>query len=499
MYDGTGDGQMSGICGVFSLAGAPVEEQLLRRMAAASAYRGPDGVTCWTQGPAGLAHLAFHTTPEAVRERQPLLDDAGRYCLVADARIDNRDEIIPSLMASGSLRSESPTDAEVILAAYACWGEDCGQHLIGDYAFAIWDALEQRLFAARDAMGVRQLYYTVVDGVLTFATTLASLIAALPERPALNGPLIYEFLGRSFEWARDETVYAGVCRLPPAHCLTAAGGGVRLRQYYIWGSQPPPAYRSDEEWILGFRELFDKVLRAQLRSVSPVGILLSGGLDSSAIACAVHHIGQQHDIPEVKLVSGVFDHTPSADERQFIHLVQEACPGFEPHPFVGDEFWGFRDLGVESGYPLDEPDIHPVRAHTVALFRTAADAGCRVVLSGDMANYTLGDAVYATPHAIRAVARRDRLSEMRHFQRTGEETWITFLLRAYTPAALLPLYRRATRMSQHLSGRSNMPWIRRPDGQLEPRSRREARWQDSPRGWPASQWRDHPALVAAGF
>ena len=80
-----------------------------------------------------------------------------------------------------------------------------------------------------------------------------------------------------------------VCRLPPAHCLTAAGDGVRLRQYYVWGSRPPPAYRSDDEWILGFRELFDKVLRAQLRSVEPVGMLLAEGPILPQLRCCASH------------------------------------------------------------------------------------------------------------------------------------------------------------------------------------------------------------------
>lgn len=460
---------MSGICGIVKLDGARVEPQLLRKMADGAAYRGPDGIRHWVQGPAGFAHLAFHTTPESARERQPLLSDDGRYCLVTDARIDNRDDLIPLLYAKGLLKSKLPTDADIIFAAYSQWGEDCAQYLIGDYAFALWNAPNQRLFAARDVMGIRQLYYTVRDGTLYFATTIGSLIAALPSRPALNGPFVEDFLRCRWNRWVHETVYAGIYRLPPAHSLVSTEKEVRLRQYYTLGSRPPPAYQTDEEWILAFRELLNKVLVAQLRSQTPVGILVSGGLDSSAVASVAHDISQRREVPMIKLITCLFDHTPSADEREFFHEVEAYCPDFESHTFLGDELWGFRDVGAESGYPLDEPDIYVLRAQTMALFGAVASSGCRVALSGDWANGTLGDAVYATPRALRAVDLRTLPSEIKHFKRFSKESWVRLLLRAYAPETLLRLYRKVIDPKRGLFGPSPTPWVRPLDDSLNQR------------------------------
>src|SRR5215208_660198 len=121
---------MSGICGVVNLDGSPVEPEALRKMAEAASYRGPDGIRYWRKGAAGLANLALNITPESLHEQQPLVDQRGELVLTADARVDNRDELIRTLMSKGCLHHKTATDAEVILAAYQCWGEECPSHII---------------------------------------------------------------------------------------------------------------------------------------------------------------------------------------------------------------------------------------------------------------------------------------------------------------------------------------------------------------------------------
>src|ERR671911_296439 len=152
---------MSGICGMVNLDGAPIEPAALKKMARAAVHRGPDGIRYHTEGAVGLAHLALNITPESAREHQPLVSERGDLVLVADARIDNREELARILWGGGHLPDEPPTDAEIILEAYRRWGEGCPARLIGDFAFAIWDARRGRLFAARDAMAMRALYYRV--------------------------------------------------------------------------------------------------------------------------------------------------------------------------------------------------------------------------------------------------------------------------------------------------------------------------------------------------
>ncbi len=145
---------MSAICGIVHFDGAPVDAAALRAMTGAAPHRGPDGVRYWMGDAAGLAHLAFHVTPESVRETQPLISTDGRYVLVADARIDNRDELLAALRGEPDL-PPAPTDADLILAAFRRWGEACPERLLGDFVFAVWDTANRRLFLARDALGGR--------------------------------------------------------------------------------------------------------------------------------------------------------------------------------------------------------------------------------------------------------------------------------------------------------------------------------------------------------
>src|SRR5579864_1002567 len=145
---------MSGIAGIFFRDGRPVESARLQKMSAAMAHRGPHGEGVWARGSAGFAHRQLHTCPEGVQERQPLADRAGEFCLVFDGRIDNREELFSELKIGQDAWS-SISDTVLLLAAYRNWGEDCAVKLLGDFAFAVWDAANQRVFCARDAMGIK--------------------------------------------------------------------------------------------------------------------------------------------------------------------------------------------------------------------------------------------------------------------------------------------------------------------------------------------------------
>ncbi|MBC7260570.1 MAG: asparagine synthetase B, partial [Chloroflexi bacterium] len=271
---------MSGMAGIFHLDGAPVDPELLYKMAQALQYRGKDGSKVWHDGTIGLVHIHFWTTPEEVGEEQPICSEDGRLWITADARVDNREELIPLLCAEGYLKKEVPSDVEIILAAYQRWGEDCAQRLIGDFSFAIWDAQARRLFLARDVIGIRQLYYAVMDEVFYFGNTIGAVLAALPRQPALNRPLIHEFLRGSYRRWICQTVYEDIQRLPPAHHLVVDGGVPKPKLYYVLGSGPVPRCTSDEDWLQAFRELFREAVRCRLRSITPIGISVSGGLDS---------------------------------------------------------------------------------------------------------------------------------------------------------------------------------------------------------------------------
>lgn len=372
---------MSGIAGFFCLDGKPADPADLERMHASLARRGTDDGGLWQEGPAGLAQRILWTTPESLSERLPLVDAEGSLALVADARLDNRDELIASLGLQGRRPEEMP-DSRLILAAYERWGEACPEKLIGDFAFAIWDARRQVLFCARDPMGVRPLYYHQQAGrVFAFASTIGTVLC-LPETPRrINEVRLADHLAFLSE-DRSLTFYQEVYLLPAAHCLLVGPEGLRLRRYW----QPDEGYElrlhSDEDYAEAYREVFGQAVRCRLRSAYPVGSLLSGGLDSSSIvAMARRLLAEEGRGRRLHTFSAVFptlaEAFPQIDERPWIEAVL-AQGELEPHFVSADRLDPLEALGFDD----DEPAAVPNLWLDWGCFKLAREAGLRAVLSG---------------------------------------------------------------------------------------------------------------------
>ncbi len=166
---------MSGIAGIYHIDGRPVDCAHLEHQAGALAHRGQDGSGLWHQGPLGLLHQMLWTTVESCQETLPLVSRTGSLVLTADARIDNREELIRLLGLEG--HPGEITDSALILAAYERWGEACPQHLDGDFAWVIWDTSRQSLFAARDHFGAKPFYYFLDPGrTLVFASEIKAIL-----------------------------------------------------------------------------------------------------------------------------------------------------------------------------------------------------------------------------------------------------------------------------------------------------------------------------------
>ncbi len=161
---------MSGICGLVDFSGAPADEAALRLVAEAAAYRGPEGLHTRRVGQVGLAHLLLDRTPESVGVVQPIESTDGDVFLTADVRLDNRAQLLAQLERDIEPGERPASDAEVILAAYRRWGTACAEHLLGDFAFALWDAREERLVCARDALGIKSFNYARVGDLFLFAS-----------------------------------------------------------------------------------------------------------------------------------------------------------------------------------------------------------------------------------------------------------------------------------------------------------------------------------------
>jgi asparagine synthase (glutamine-hydrolysing) len=374
---------MSGIVGLFRRDGAPVGEAFVQTMLATLAHRGPDGSAVACAGPAGLGHTMLWTTPESLHEVLPLHHRESGLIITADARIDNRDELISELGVEYG--HPAITDSELILETYRKWGQECPQKLLGDFAFAIWDPRQEQFFCARDPMGVKCLYYFLSDTLFAFGTEIKAL-CCLPEIPKrLNELRILDYLGHIFD-DRAITFYKDICRLPAASVLVVNRRHSKIVKYWSLDPKRELKLNSDNEYTEAFRECFVRAVRDRMRSAFPIGSSLSGGLDSSSIACVARSINEsQATRTPVHTFSLIFPSVSEQDlqridERKYMQDVV-AFGGFQPHFIRADELSPMRDMKRMHQHfdeALDAPNLY---LHW-AMYESANSAGVRVFLDG---------------------------------------------------------------------------------------------------------------------
>src|SRR5437660_1200975 len=206
---------MSGIVGIVHRDGAPVERKLLRSLVDSLTFRGPDAQEIWSVGPVGFGHTLLGTLAGQLQEKQPCTLD-GQVWITADARVDGQAGLKQKLASRGRDRLEGATDAELILHAYHAWGEECVQHLLGDFAFAIWDGRERRLLCARDHFGIKPFYYAELAAGLVFSNTLNGVRLHPEVSDRLDDLAIADFLLGGGTNEPAATSFADIRRLPPA-------------------------------------------------------------------------------------------------------------------------------------------------------------------------------------------------------------------------------------------------------------------------------------------
>jgi len=369
---------MSAIAGIYCLDNRPVERTDLVRMIDILAHRGPNGSGVWHEGSIGLAHRMLWTTPESLLEELPLADRTGNLVLTADARIDNRDELIAALELSDR-PTEKITDSDLILAAYQKWGESCPEKLLGDFAFAIWDGRKQVLFCARDHFGVKPFYYYSSERAFIFATEIKAILC-VPEVPRrIDEVKVGDYLMAMPE-DKEITFYQNILRLPPAHSIVVSRNRTQMRSY--WSLDPTRELRlsSNEEYAEAFREKFTEAVRCRLRSTFPVGSMLSGGLDSSSITCVASQLLSLSTEQPLHTFSAIFDPASKSDESPFIKAVVEQV-NLEPHYMRGDRVSPLGD--IESVlWQLDEPLSAFNLFLNWNLYKIANNLNIRIILDG---------------------------------------------------------------------------------------------------------------------
>jgi len=278
---------MSGIFGCLDLK--PVRH--LPLMEAAMLHWGQDGGCLWHDDACGLGQRLLFNTPEALHERLPRWVEDARLAITAEARLDNRAELCDLFAIPASERLTTP-DSDLILRAFLKWGEACPDHLLGDWSFAIWQPDARKLFLARDHHGNTSLCYWQQGERFAFASDPVALYAiGAPRR--LDELYLAQVLVSWPAYHGPQTIDLDIQRLPPAHAMTVTPQGTRTWRYWRLEDSPELRLSHTEEYVEGFLDVYDRAVRDRLRSYRPVGVTLSGGLDSGSVtALAARALGE---------------------------------------------------------------------------------------------------------------------------------------------------------------------------------------------------------------
>jgi len=315
------------MCGIAGIFGTNWNRSQLSAMVASQEHRGPDGTGAYIDPEhlGGLGHNRLKIIDLSDAGRQPMSDQSGRYHIVFNGEIYNYLELREELNHSFRTR----TDTEVLLAAYETWGERCLDHLIGMFAFTIWDERTKSLFAARDRFGVKPFYYHhTADGTLIVASEIKALHAAgVPQSP--DETTWASYLAQGLSDHGERTFWEGIRALPPGHSLSWHEGRLSLSRWYDLSDRAGD--RIDERPIPEVQEeyltLLKDSVKLRFRSDVPVGINLSGGLDSSTLLGLVHAVqGHDSDVKAFTFCTG----DPDYDELPWVRQMLERTR----HPLI---------------------------------------------------------------------------------------------------------------------------------------------------------------------
>lgn len=364
------------MCGIAGIVGN-ADRSAITSMTQVLAHRGPDDVGTWVSDTHGVAlgHRRLSIIDLSPAGHQPMATADGRFCVTFNGEIYNYQEIRRDLAALG-VRFRSDSDTEVLLAAYQQWGEACLNRFNGMYAFAIYDTLARTLFAARDRLGIKPLYYYHRDGLFVFASEVKALFECpqVPKRPdyvALATPARFQ--------VPPYTGFEGIYKLPPGHCLTVAAGKLNVRRYWQVEAREDAPGRDDDR-IAELDQLLDDAIRLQMIADVPVGVFLSGGLDSSLIAALMRKRTAQ-DIHAFTISFSEADqrYEQMPDDSRYARQVAQQF-GFKFHEFIIEP--KIEEMLPHMVWHLDEPLSDPAAINTYLIARAAREQNIIVLLNG---------------------------------------------------------------------------------------------------------------------
>ena len=370
---------MCGIAGIFPKQGRVASEDLLLSMAGELVHRGPDGVGLYLDEPFGMVNTRLSII-DLVSGDQPLSNEDGRFWVMQNGELYNYPELMTELEGLGH-RFATRSDTEVLVHAFEEWGEDCLAHLNGEFAFALWDREARELFLARDRFGIRPLFLSCPGGDVTFASEAKALLRH-PEAERRLDPLGLVETFTLWSVQPDRSAFAGVFELPPGHFVRVDERGLqRPRKWWDISFAPREGRRKESPEVLAeeLRQHLDEATRIRLRADVPVGVYLSGGLDSSATTA----MARRHTNAELQAFGIGFD-DPRFDESDFQDRMADA---------IGVRLQRIRvsDGDVAEALPevvaaAEKPMLRTAPGPLLRLSRAVREAGFKVVLTGEGAD-----------------------------------------------------------------------------------------------------------------
>jgi asparagine synthase (glutamine-hydrolysing) len=389
---------MCGICGKLELdRNARIAEPLIRTMLETIRHRGPDDQGVYLSRQVGLGHARLSII-DLNSGHQPLSNEDGTVWIVFNGEIYNYRELRDFLVAKGhAFRTQS--DTEVIVHLYEELGPQCVEKLRGMFAFALWDANTEQLLLARDRVGIKPLYYSLNDEAVVFASEIKAILAD----PAINRNLAPEIIDRFLTFLYvpgEETLLKGICKLAPGHYLLVKNGKAEIRQYWDLSFLKPSERLSIEEAENELENLLAEAVEMHMIADVPVGVLLSGGVDSTAVlSCAAERTNK-----EISSFTVGFSDSAFAHERPYARLAAETF-GSRHHEMTitAEDFAAFLPKYV---WHMEEPVCEPP---AVALYYVSklARNHVKVLLSGEG-----GDEAFAGYDNYRSIIWLERFKQV---------------------------------------------------------------------------------------
>jgi asparagine synthase (glutamine-hydrolysing) len=370
---------MCGICGIFRFDGHPVERATLAEMNRRIAHRGPDDDGFYLNGAVAIAMRRLSII-DVQAGHQPISNEDGDIWIVYNGEIYNHQELRRDLEARGH-EYRSHSDTETIVHLYEEYGQDCVQHLRGMFAFVIWDERTRKFFGARDRLGIKPFYYLHDNDKFLFASEIKALLAHPGVNAKFNREVLPEYLAFGYVTG-PETFFEGIKKLPPGHTLNLdESGNLEVRQYWDLDLSPADAEQAEAYYVRTYGELLEQAVASHLMSDVPLGVFLSGGLDSSTVAAMAT---KARGGPLETFSIGYAEHRYS--ELPYARLVARHI-GSEHHEFILTRQAFFEAL-PKLVYHEDEPIVWP---SSVSLYFVAqlARQHVTVVLTGEGSDETL--------------------------------------------------------------------------------------------------------------